>query len=174
MKKVTRKNVIDLPYSLHDGVVTGFEVLAGSEKLNECEKQNGFEIPNGCENLNECEIPRDKLLLEFEHGFVSTLEPYMQVEGKIEFAKVDWDFSFAYIIEFPDGSLCGNQGNFTGHKMELLDFIQQNKELRFEIIDETYGYNTTKLDGYLWGDTKIKECRLEIYHLGDMSYIVRN
>jgi len=141
MKKVTRRNVTDLPYSLHDAVVIGFEVLD------------------------------DRLRLQFQHGFISTTEPYKQVEGKIELEKVDWDFSYVYLLEFQDG-FCGNEGNFLGKKMELLEFIKQYPNIRFEIIDETYGYNQTKLDGYLWGDNTDKECRLEIYHLGDMNYLI--
>ena len=46
-------------------------------------------------------------------------------------------------------------------------FVNQN----FTIIDETYGYNQSKFSGFLSVGTEIKECMIEVYHLGDMEYI---
>ena len=140
MKKIVRHNITDLPYSLHDAVVTGLEVLD------------------------------DRLLMLFQYGFMSIGESYEQVWGKIEFERVDWDFSYIYLLEFPEG-LCGNAGDFIGKKMGLVEFINQCPNIKFEIVDETYGYNQSKFDGYLWGDT-VKECRIEIYHLGEMNYLI--
>jgi hypothetical protein len=86
---------------------------------------------------------------------------------------VDWDFSFAYILEYPD-VLCGNEGGFTGQKMGLKKFANGFKQARLDIVDETYGYNTSKFDGYLSAAGSLKECRVEIYHLGAMSYIIKD
>ena len=140
MKKVVRSNVTNLPFSLHDQIVIGFAA------------------------------EDNRLEMLFESGFLSITGPLKQVQGKIEFEKVDWDFCHVYVLEFPEGHC--NLGNFQGKKMELLDFIKQNKNIRFEIIDETYGYNTSKFDGYLWDETSMKECMVEIYHLGDMNYLI--
>lgn len=141
MKKVVRNNVINLPYSLHDGAVVRFEAA------------------------------EDKFAMQFQYGFVKTVEPFEQVNGNIEFEKVDWDFSFAYLLEYQD-VLCGNVGHFTGKKMSLKEFISHYNNAKFDVIDETYGYNTSKFDGYLSDKGSVKECIIEIYHLGDMSYIV--
>lgn len=141
MKKIIRSNVVNLPYSLHDGAVIDFEVVD------------------------------DRLVMKFQYGYVKTVEPFEQVSGNVEFEKVDWDFSFVYLLEYKD-CLCGNVGSFTGEKMELKEFINKFGNAKFDIIDETYGHNISKLDGYFIDKDSIKECRMEIYHLGDMSYIV--
>lgn len=142
MNKVIRSNVVHLPYSLHDRTVIGFEVA------------------------------NDILRMQFQDGFVKTIEPFEQIDGSIEFEKIDWDFSFVYLLEYQN-VLCGNVGCFTGSKMNLKDFINHFNEFTFEVVDETYGFNTSKFDGYFSGKDEIKECMIEIYHLGDMSYIVK-
>lgn len=141
MKKVIRNNIINLPYSLHDGTVIDFKVEA------------------------------DTLVMQFQNGFVTTSKPFGQIKGNIKFEKIDWDFSFVYLLEYQD-ALCPNEGCFTGKKMSLKDFVSQHSNVRIDIVDETYGYNISKLDGYLSEGDSIKECRIEIYHLGDMSYII--
>lgn len=136
MKTTIRDNVTHLPYSLHDMSVTGFEVEG------------------------------DRLVLQFANGFVKIGDPCEQINGSIAFQQVDWDFCYAYVLDF-----CGNAGSFTGSKASLADFIAQNKNVLFEIADETYGYNQSKFSGYLSVARSLKECTLEIYHLGDMQYV---
>jgi hypothetical protein len=141
MKKVVRNNINNLPYSLHDGVVIGFEITG------------------------------DNLVMKFQHGFLRTVEPFEQINGSIEIQKIDWDFSFVYLLDYQD-VICGNVGSFTGKKIELKIFINQFKNAEFNLIDETYGYNTSKFDGYLSDGDMFWECMIEIYHLGDMNYLV--
>ena len=117
------------------------------------------------------EVSEDNLIMKFQSGFIKTTEPFNEIMGRVEIENIDWDFSFVYLLNYKD-VLCGNVGSFTGEKMELKRFINQFKNVRFEIIDETYGYNTSKFDGYLSDGDAIKECRVEIYHLGDMSYVI--
>lgn len=140
MKKSILRNRIDLPYSLHDAKVIGFEVKD------------------------------DTLQMKFQSGFVCTVEPYEQVEGFVEFEKIEWD-SYVYLLEY-QGVLCGNPGSFTGKKMELWAFLNEFKNASFEIIDETYGYNMSKFSGYLSSNSSIQECCIELYHWGDMRYII--
>lgn len=141
MKKIIRKNVIDLPYSLHDGAVIGLEAV------------------------------EDKLFMQFQYGFIETAEPFEQIKGNVEFEKVDWDFCFVYLLEY-QGVLCGNPGRFVGIKMSLKEFIDQYDNIKFDIMDESYGYNASKFTGYFSVDDTIKEGIVEIYHLGDMSYLL--
>lgn len=141
MKKITRNNIKNLPYSLHDAVVNSIEF-----------KENG-------------------ILMHFQDGFYGITKTVTQVNEKIEIENIDWDFSYVYLLEYKD-VLCGNVGELRGIKMELRTFVDNYKNYRFEIIDETYGYNTSKFDGYFSDGESEKECRIEIYHLGDMSYIV--
>jgi hypothetical protein len=128
-------------YSLHDGELTGMTIL------------------------------EDALVLEFASGFVETTPPYQQVAGSVRFEQVDWDFSYAYLMEYED-ALCGNVGRFTGEKMTLADFAGQDGSWKIDVVDETYGYNLAKLDGFLSRGEALLECRLEIYHLGKMCYHV--
>lgn len=140
MKRTIRKNMTDLPYSLHDARVIGFEVN---------------------ENI---------LQMKFQSGFVCMVAPFKQVEGFVEFEKIDWD-SYVYLLEYQE-VLCGNLGSLTGKKMELREFINEFDNASFDIIDETYGYNLSKFSGYLSTQDSLKECIIELYHWGDMSYIL--
>ena len=66
---VTRfKQQINIPYSLHDMVVSSIT----------------------CEN--------ETVYLKFEHGFVSAKEPYTQVEGKIAIENVDMDSACVLLL----------------------------------------------------------------------------
>ena len=38
-------------------------------------------------------------------------------------------------------------------------------------MDETYGYNMTKYNGYLTANRQFCECVIEIYHEGDMVFV---
>ncbi len=141
MKKIIRKN-INLPYSLHDSSIIHFEAK------------------------------EDKLTFQFKSGIFKAVEPYSEIEGNVIFENVDWDFSYIYLLSYKD-VLCGNCGNFSGEKISLLDFINKHKasSLKFDIIDETYGYNKSKFNGFIsFSDTRMYECFVEIYHLGDMHY----
>lgn len=136
MKRTPRDNIDGLPYSLHDMRVTRLRVDG------------------------------DELAMEFESGFVRTAPPCVNVNGEICFHSVDWDFCYAYVLDF-----CGNEGSFTGRKQPLAGFAAENHGLSFEIIDETYGCNKSRFAGWLSSGDGFKECVIEIYHLGSMEYL---
>ena len=52
------------------------------------------------------------------------------------------------------------------------DFAENFGKATLEIVDETFGYNETKLEGYLYRGKDTFECSIGIYHMGDMSYLV--
>ncbi|MBQ3050254.1 MAG: hypothetical protein IJC94_09900 [Oscillospiraceae bacterium] len=108
----------------------------------------------------------DTLVLETESGIFKTDEQCTKVDGHIEFSIVDWDFSFAYLLEFS-----GNTGRFNGEKFALADFINRFGNAVFSVVDETFGYNQTKLSGYLIKNKTMRECVIEISHCGDMVYV---
>lgn len=135
MQRTMRNNITGLPYSLHDMQV--MEMLADGNEL----------------------------VFKFEHGFVKLADPCIQVMGELHFHDVDWDFCYAYTLDF-----CGSTGPFTGCKQFLRDFIAADQSVQFEIMDETYGYNASKFAGYLFADSGLKECIIEIYHRGAMEY----
>lgn len=117
--------------------------------------------------INKIENTDNSLKIYFENGYVSSTEPYQQVNGNISIEKVDYDFCYAYIL-----SNDGNLGEFIGKKITLLDFIKEYKEFSFEVVDESYGYNSVVYNGYLIlpGKDSFIELTLTIYHFGNIIY----
>jgi len=109
----------------------------------------------------------DILTLHFQYGFVETTPPWRQVDGSIRFLGVDWDFCYVYRF-----STTGNEGRFTGEKQFLHKFVENFHNSGFSVIDETYGFNQSKLAGYLLQSGETQECIIEIYHTGDMQYLL--
>lgn len=132
----TVRENIRTPYSLHDMNVIAFEVTG------------------------------EDMIMRTQSGMCRTVPPLGQPDGYVEFHGVQWDFSYAYLLDFT-----GNVGTFTGEKMFLKDFIERNPVMGFSIMDETYGYNTTKYEGYLTMNRRFYECMIEIYHEGDMIFV---
>lgn len=118
-------------------------------------------------NVISFEVMGDDIIMRTQSGMVKTTPPYSQLDGYIEFHKVRWDFSFVYLL-----GVTGNVGTFAGEKMFLKDFISNAAPFGFSIMDETYGYNTTKYSGYLSSNRNHHECIIEIYHEGDMVFVV--
>ncbi|NLW69978.1 MAG: hypothetical protein GX061_02695 [Eubacteriaceae bacterium] len=146
MKITERENITNLPYSLHDM------------------------------RVNAMERKGDNLIMRFEGGYLKLGEACEQVGGYIEFEKVDFDFCFVYVLD-----ICANEGDFIGHKYLLADFIKHKDcgsladstiyNAPFEIVGETYGYNTSVFEGYLYVGEGIRECVIDVYHFGAMRYV---
>ena len=117
----------------------------------------------------EFQVREDTLILRTQSGMSRTTEPYVQPDGYVEFQKVDWDFCFAYTMD-----ILANEGEFHGRKMSLKDFISEFVNSAFEVIDETFGYNSTKFSGWLLQKGHLQECTIELYHLGDMIYVTED
>ena len=115
----------------------------------------------------EFEILDNDIVMKTQSGIVEITALSRQVEGYVEFHNVQWDFSYVYLL-----GVTGNVGTFTGKKMFLKDFIDNYKQFGFSIMDETYGYNMTKYCGYLLANRQHCECIIEIYHEGDMVFVV--
>ncbi len=114
------------------------------------------------------EIAENKITFRFAEGFFEPCEgDCKRVGGSIEIEGADHDFCDAYVL-----SSAKNEGSFRGRKMPLKAFAKKYKELQFEIINETYGYNKSTFSGWLWAKNKPRECILELYHAGDMRYVV--
>lgn len=116
----------------------------------------------------EFEVNGNTLIMRTQFGMTKTTEPYGQPDGYVEFQQVDWDFCYAYTMD-----ILANEGEFQGRKMSLQKLIAEFENSGFEVIDETFGYNTTKLAGWLLQKGHLQECTLEIYHLGDMIYVTK-
>lgn len=117
-------------------------------------------------NVISFEVKGDDIIMRTQSGMVKTTPPYSQPDGYVEFHNVRWDFSFVYLL-----GVTGNVGTFTGEKMFLKDFISEAAPFGFSIMDETYGHNQTKYNGYLLSKHNHHECIIEIYHEGDMVFV---
>ncbi len=117
-------------------------------------------------NVTAFEITGDNILMRTQSGMKKTTPPYNQPGGYIEFRNIQWDFSYVYLLDF-----AGNVGTFTGKKMPLKNFITDDPTPGFTVMDETYGYNSTKYSGYITISGELQECFIEIYHEGDMLFV---
>lgn len=108
----------------------------------------------------------ENITMELRSGLVKTTLPCGRVDGYVEFECVQWEFSYAYLLDFT-----GNTGIFQGEKLYLKEFIDRFSSCYFSIVDETYGYNQTKYSGYLIAEGFRYECMIEIYHEGDMIFV---
>lgn len=120
-------------------------------------------------NVYAFEVSDNDIIMKTQSGIVEVASPCRQLDGYVEFHNVQWDFSFVYLL-----GVTGNVGTFTGEKMFLKDFIEKYKQFGFSIMDETYGYNMTKYNGYLLSNRQHYECVVEIYHEGDMVFVAEN
>ena len=120
-------------------------------------------------NISAFDVDNNRIIMRSETGLIKTIGLGRQVDGFVEFNDVQWDFSFVYLL-----GVTGNIGTFTGEKLFLKDFILRYKQFGFSIMDETFGYNITKLNGYLLTNNSHCECIIEIYHEGDMVYYVED
>jgi len=117
-------------------------------------------------NVIAFEVTGNDIVMRTQSGMVKTIPPMGQPDGYVEFHNVCWDFSYVYLL-----GVTGNIGTFTGEKMFLKDFISKYTQFGFSIMDETYGYNMTKYNGYLLSNRRHYECVIEIYHEGDMVFV---
>lgn len=117
-------------------------------------------------NVITFDINGNNIVMRTQSGMQKIGTPSSQPDGYVEFFDVQWDFSYVYLLDFT-----GNIGTFTGEKMFLRDFIEQVKPFGFSVMDETYGYNTTKYSGFLIFNRRHYECFIEIYHEGDMVFV---
>ena len=100
--------------------------------------------------VSRIEIVESGIRLSFENGLTSALEPYPRVNGTVTYEHPDPDFCFVYIL-----SRNGENGKFGG-----------------EIVDETFGYDTVSLGGFLdLPDTDgFLEMNICICHSGSIVY----
>lgn len=114
----------------------------------------------------------DTLRLLTQYGYVCTTPPFEQVDGDVELTEVDLESSYVYVMEYTD-VLCGNCGSFTGRKMTVEDFLRDYPSFSLDVMDETYGYNQVKLNGFLHVGERCLEFRLELYYTGEFRYLLK-
>ncbi|RDU24901.1 hypothetical protein [Anaerosacchariphilus polymeriproducens] len=144
MKKTIRKNIINIPYSLHDSHIKKIKI----------------------QKIDDEDFVNIKIL--FKEGFyVPKDNDTIQIKGKLLFKQVDLDCSFVYIM----GIKGLNCGKIAGRKYSLKSFVEKYEKVDMEIIDATYGYNMSNFSGYMYFKHKIKEFTIELYHFGDMIFL---
>ena len=95
-------------------------------------------------NVIAFEVMDNDIVMRTQSGLIKTTPPLGQPDGYVEFHDVKWDF------------------------------IEKYKQFGFSIMDETYGYNMTKYNGYLLANRQHCECVIEIYHEGDMIFVAED
>lgn len=134
-------------------------------------------IPSPPYILHDCKIRRlikksKDLYIELEKGFYRfENEDFKLVEGNIRLEKVDFESSYVYILEMKKDK---RVSTYKAKKYTLKDFIKKYKKIDFEILDETYSYNLTKVTGLVHEKNVGIEFSMEIYHLGKMVYLVED
>lgn len=127
------------------------------------------DAPYCLHDMRICKIERAEktLKLSFEKGYVAAAAPYRQVNGSISIQEVDYDFCFAYVL-----SKDGRFGTFRGEKLSLQDFLKKYPSFSFEVVDESFGYNSVVYNGYLLLPKKknFLELTLTVYHFGNILY----
>lgn len=121
--------------------------------------------------VNDFRIEKDRMILCTSTGLVRTVPPCGQQDGHVEFFRVNWDFSYAYLLRY-DG-LAGNTGTFQGEKMFLKEFLRRFPTPDYMILDETYGYHQAKYSGFFQVGKEIQECLLEICYDGDLAFVIQ-
>lgn len=137
MKEINRKNVLDLPYGLHDA------------------------------RVNRIDLNGEQISLWFDEGYYKPVDnDSLLVKGHIILEGVDVDFCHVYLMDIES-----DYGTFIGKKFTIQQFIAKYSSIDFEIIDETYGYNMSRFSGFFYEGANTKECIVEIYHFGHMTYL---
>ncbi len=113
------------------------------------------------------ELLESSLRFYFPQGYIDMKDSCKQVPGNIRIEGVDFDFSYIHLL-----SESGQNGTFTGKKMEISEFVNTYPHYSFEIIDELYGYNAVTYSGFLSLPDldSLLEMNIFIYHAGSIVF----
>ena len=117
--------------------------------------------------VNQIERVGNHLRFYFETGYIELKDNFQQVDGNLLIEDVDMNFSDVHFL-----SENGAYGRFSGERMELEDFLKNYNDFFFEILDESYGYNTVLYQGYLSLPKKnnLIDMTMSIYYTGNIVY----
>ncbi len=212
MKTTVRNNITDLPYSLHDAVVTAvniegdFPVTLCFEKgffepsEGDCRRVDGYVAIDGIDNdfcnvyvfngtKNEGAFRGRKMPLKpfaekyFRcfHGSNRSKCSCLSLSGEVSGDYADGGVVVKNCVFKRNlRNSLPQSASLTAPSSEGAVAVRFNQRLlkekpdcsRFEIVSETYGYNKSTFSGWLWVKNKPKECVLELYHTGEMKYVV--
>lgn len=101
------------------------------------------------------------IIFIFENGFkiTSDAEVYQTGRAIVKFSGIDFDFSHVYYCK-------------ESHKREI-SFEELAKEIKnnsFDVLDESYGYNLSKLVGNMTTQDNWHDVEIEIYHFNETIY----
>lgn len=131
-------------------------------------RQNIPDLPYSLHDarVNRIKLSADQIELYFDEGYYQPVQgDCLPVKGYITFEDVDFDFCQAYVMDIENDC-----GKFSGERFDLQAFEARFPKMDFEIIDETYGYNQSKFMGFFYEGKQTRECIIEIYHFGAMTY----
>lgn len=132
-------------------------------------RQNMPELPYSLHDarVNRIALSGDQITLYFDEGYYRPVDDdCLPVKGYITLEHVDFDFCHAYLLDIEENDC----EKFSGERFALQAFAARFPKMDFEIIDETYGYNQSKFTGFFYEGKNTRECMVEIYHFGAMTY----
>ena len=128
-------------------------------------------------SLKDCHISAinldgDNVELICDLGYQDNSIPRRGVKGDIIISKVNYEYCRAYILNY-SGLICGSYGEFNGKKMPADEFLRTFSKISLDVMEEAFGKNIWKLNGFITHDGKIMEFVLEIYYEGDITYVLK-
>lgn len=115
--------------------------------------------------INKILIEEAYIKFIFKNGYVETKEPFKQINGVVMLKEIDYDFCSIYLLS--------DNGEFTGRKIKLKEFINEFQQYSFEVVDELYGFNQVQYSGFLSLPNKedFIQCSMDFYYTGDLIYL---
>ena len=115
--------------------------------------------------VSRIELRDGCLTLESDTGLIRISEPCEQVSGRVILTGVESS-------DFWRLSLNGEYGRFSGKKQTWEKFTQKHPDFSIEILDELYGFNQVRYEGYLSLPDKenLIEFCMSVYYTGDLIY----
>lgn len=127
----------------------------------------GHPVPYSLHDMrvSSIELRDGRLTLEMETGLVRIGEPCEQVSGRVILTGVE-DCDFLRL------SPNGEYGRFSGKKQTWEKFVRRHPDFSLEILDELYGFNQVRYEGYLSLPDKeeLIEFCMAVYYTGELIY----
>lgn len=112
-------------------------------------------------------VDGDQLTLVTEYGVSDNSQFSANDSWRIEIRSVDWFDSCVDITTSKEAD-----GSFSGKRVNLSDLLKRCPDLRFDVMTEQFGVNRIRLRGRANIDGEYRKITVEIYHAGNIGYVI--
>ena len=115
--------------------------------MREIIRNNIIDLPFSLHDthIHKIIIDDNNVRFNFKEGYYSlSSDSRTPTQGYIEFQNVDFDYCSVYVFH------ASYSRRLKGKRLRLEEFSHKYKELDLEVIDETYGYNMSKFNGFYY------------------------